>query len=316
MQAVKHLNSYMDALTEIFVSPKGSQKQPAVRKFAVDFVIDIPVKSKQNPESDEDSATMSARRTVELSLPPAKLCQELMTFPDNQDLRLRAEEHSTAQLVRLMSMAKLKLPEHLQDLENEEWFHEDSETLEQMHPATAWEMSRKRFMRRIDWEAVDKLYEEAVEGLKQDAAAAGLVAKSGCRRREVIAQIVSHVRVSDEEEVDTIHQGISLRRISMLLELHFDDLELEAYGMLWERCCLVLTPPRDYNSSPASVTKRKLKGHDTGFSLTLHADESATIQVPVDFHDDELVRELEANIADIHDLITANDKFESILGSV
>lgn len=52
------------------------------------------------------------------------------------------------------------------------------------------------------------------------------------------------------------------------------------------------------------MKKRQRKNLMTGFSFTLHPDNTITIQMPVDFQDDELLKQFETNLSDFYELLT------------
>jgi hypothetical protein len=185
-------------------------------------------------------------------------------------------------------------------------------------PKTAYEKSRDRFTARIQWHNYDKLYKEAVAGMNADVLTRGLIAKSSVRRRAMIARILSNVRLKYAENDDTpskisfTEQLVTFRRLSLLLETHFEELQMEEFGAMWESSRIVLTEPRTYNISGSSTRKRRSSNSaaESGYSFTLHPDLSVTITIPIDFHDDELIDELDSNVWDFYNFIAdRNDAF-------
>ena len=89
---------------------------------------------------------------------------------------------------------------------------------------------------------------------------------------------------------------------------------------LWERCCIILAAPRNYNTSPSALHKRGQKRQkksvdnnngvtddcDDGFAFTLHRDNSVTIQIPIDFRDEELIQQLKRNVNDFYAMTYTN----------
>lgn len=126
----------------------------------------------------------------------------------------------------------------------------------------------------------------------------------------MIANMLASVRL--QEETDVVEQVVAMRRLSLLLDEHFETLHLERFGRLWEKCNFVLAPARLYNTSASALHKRRLRmgGDQTGYSFTLHPDFSVTIHIPLDFRDDELIQELDRNLWDIYELI--DDGFNSL----
>jgi hypothetical protein len=175
---------------------------------------------------------------------------------------------------------------------------------------SSYHKSRERFASSIDWKKYNQLYQQAVVDMNADFATEGLVANHAGRRRSMIAGVLSKLRL--KEETTMVEQLVAIRRLSLLFDEHFETLHMEEFGRLWENCHLVLTPTRPYNTSSSALHKRRLQRGDTGFSFTLHPDFSVTIEIPIDFRDDELIVELERNLWDIYELREADDGFESV----
>lgn len=289
-------------------------------------------KKAKKPKDNEDT-TATSRRKVELALPPLDLCRRLTSLnagPESSELREKVQRHAAIQLVRLLKIASLDVPKDL-DVEQDyggEGEHMDSFwsselgldqqgrphrgrfDFEENEQQRAYNQNRERFTRSINWKKYDELYKKAVVDMKADFATEGLIKNHAGRRRTMIANILAKLRL--KEETDPIQQLVAIRRLSLLLDDHFETLSMEEFGRLWESCNFVLTPERLYNISSSALHKRRLQQADTGFSFTLHPDFSVTIEIPIDFRDDELIQELERNIWDIYDLLEGDDGFESI----
>ena len=194
-------------------------------------------------------------------------------------------------------------------------------------PLGRYRAARDRFTSRIDRKKLDRAYRKAVAEMEADIATSGSIRNSAGRRRRFVAGILSNVRVerrgewradggdgefeSDDDgdgaAVDFQQQLIAVRRLSLLLDEHFDDLELEDMGSYWERCSIVLGPPR------IGRRRRRRSGEDDGFCFTLHAaDDRVTIRVPVDFDDEELVSQLQQNVWEFNDIVCGGDDLDEI----
>lgn len=83
----------------------------------------------------------------------------------------------------------------------------------------------------------------------------------------------------------------------------------EDLGKMWDSTTFVLTAPRNYNTSPSALyrrRKRKVNGDvmvNDGFAYALHADDSITIHIPVDFRDEELIPQLKRHVKDYYSLM-------------
>jgi hypothetical protein len=340
LSAIQHLNSYLDTVQTILSAHSLSKRtqEPSTRIFEVDFMMTLPEQTVSSGRAKklkklkvEEGDAPTSRRKVELALPPLDLCRRLASLPHGPELtelRDKVQRHSSIQLVRLLKVASLPVPKDLDtEAENEDgnmqdfWSHElgldqqgqtrvsrfDFVENEQQR---AYHQNRERFTRSINWKKFDALYKKAVADMKADFATEGLIKDHTGRRRSTIANILSKLRL--QEETDPVQQLVAIRRLSLLLDEHFETLSMEEFGRLWESCKFVLTPERQYNTSSSALHKRRLQRADTGFSFTLHPDFSVTIEIPIDFRDDELIQELERNVWDIYDLLEADDGFESI----
>jgi hypothetical protein len=179
-------------------------------------------------------------------------------------------------------------------------------------PKTAYEKARDRFTAKIQWHNFDRLYKDAVVGMEAEATAEGLISKHPVRRRAMIARILANVRLHKPEaensppsNISFVEQLVAFRRLSLLFDRHFDDLQMEDFGAMWESSRIILTDPRPYNTSQTALHKRKAShlAEPSGFSFTLHPDHSVTITIPIDFHDEELIEELDQNVWDFYDFV-------------
>jgi hypothetical protein len=161
------------------------------------------------------------------------------------------------------------------------------------HPSSArakYRANRERFTSAINWKEYEKVYRAAVADMQADRMTSGLVRNHAGRRRRLIAKILSHAECDDT--VDLTEQLVAFRRLSLLLDEHFDELQLEDLGAHWESCRLELSSDRD-------------------FAFSLHPDNTVTIRIPVDFTDEQLIRELDRNLWDFVDIVE-DDSFSGI----
>jgi hypothetical protein len=179
-------------------------------------------------------------------------------------------------------------------------------------PKNAYEKARDRFTSKIQWHNFDRLYRDAVAGMNAEATAEGLISKNPKRRRAMIARILANVRLRKPEAESTASSRISFaeelvafRRLSLLFDRHFDELQMEDFGAMWESSRIILTDPRPYNTSQSALQKRKAShlAEASGFSFALHPDHTVTITIPIDFHDEELIEELDQNVWDFYDFV-------------
>ena len=93
---------------------------------------------------------------------------------------------------------------------------------------------------------------------------------------------------------------VAYRRLLRLFDEHFDELQLEDLGRFWEDLvtAIVVTKARPYNTSTSALRKRRRRQLETGYAFTVHHDDTVTIQIPIDFTNDELIQELRRNVRD------------------
>ncbi|GAX28471.1 hypothetical protein FisN_4Hh338 [Fistulifera solaris] len=319
LSAIQNLNAYLDAIQGILSSSVA--REPSVRLFEVDFTMthsDDPKRRAKNKKLQAD-AEYTSRRKIELALPPLDLCREAATNPS---VRPRIHRHGAGQLLRLLRMASLAVPQSLENHVDEGYDGQQQERTQMNiwdlemdldkdfgarrsygapRRETPYEASRRKFVERINWEKYDRMYEKAVADMEADFATRGLLANNPAGQRRMIANVLSKVRIG--REISGWEQLVAVRRLSLLFQQNFDLLHMEEFGRLWEKCAIVLKPARNFNTSPSALHKRRLKQEETGFAFTLHPDFSVTIEIPLDFGDEEVIRELERNVWDMYDLI-------------
>jgi hypothetical protein len=334
--AIQNLNAYIDAVDSLLPKTnKVSVRESSTRLFPVDFVIslsdsentDVKILLKKRKES----AITTSRRKVELVLPPR---------PGTHDA---VQRHAAGQIVRLLQMAGLQVPadhdiynddantnDQQQQQQHDPWqgawndefgldqeddpirphhANDDERQGRRSSPSSVYQENRERFTASINWTKYNQIYRQAMSDLEADLATSGLVDDNVGRRRTVIANLLATTRL-EEETTPLLDQAVAFRRLSLLLDQHFEALHMEKFGRLWENCNLVLTPARSYNTNATALHKRRQRHDPDGFAFTLHPDFAVTVHIPIDFRDDELVQELDRNLWDIYDII--EDGFEGL----
>jgi hypothetical protein len=335
MTAIQNLNAYMDTLQSMASGKTAPSKQYYGGVVEIDFVMQL----EGGIGTKKGGGPKLSRRKVELLLPPKPLVRELLASgggtPSSASVR-RLQEHSRYEIFKLLRVAGLNIPNDVRGAESFEdaWVRELGLTTEDydvgdnssapsspdsaftggfrrahnIRPKTAYERNRDKFTANIQWQNYDRLYKEAVRDMNADLATDGWIKNHTGRRRSMVAGILSRVRLQkpqdDQEPISFVEQLIAFRRLSLLLESNFEELQMEDFGEMWESCRIVLTPARDYNASGSALHKRRIKeGGATGFSFTLHPNLSVTIHIPIDFRDDELIQELDRNVWDFYEFV-------------
>jgi hypothetical protein len=205
---------------------------------------------------------------------------------------------ATRELIKLLQVADLPIPPDMHDDGHDDDIlnaQDDGTELADIlsrphhpHMSTSerqYRENRERFVSRINWTAYRNAYRDALADMRADHMTSGLVRNHAGRRRRLIAGILSRTGCdNDPGRIDPVDQLIAIRRLSLLLDEHFDRLQLEDMGAYWEKCRLVLSLER-------------------GFVFALRPDDMVTIRIPIDFTGEQFIRELDCNIWDFLDVV-------------
>ena len=117
---------------------------------------------------------------------------------------------------------------------------------------------------------------------------------------------MSNIRFT--ESISPLERLVAYRRLLRFLDQHFDELRLEDSGKYWEeQMTLMVGEHRPYNTSPSALRKLRQKNlkkkhrqqhFETGYSFTIHHDNTVTVTIPIDFDHHELLQELLRNMQD------------------
>ncbi len=201
-------------------------------------------------------------------------------------------------------------------------------------PKSEYEKSRERYMNTVDWKKHKVMYEDALRDAERDIATEGLMTMSDERKKRFVSGIISRIRIFDglfddpilketqasyhhniklDKSLEPLQQLIAMRRISLLFNDNFQDLEMEDMGRVWESMTIVLVAERKgqnvIKGVPYSRLKRLKRGRESGFKFCYHSDDNITVYVPIDFQDEELIKEMKAHLCDFHALCMAEDGF-------
>jgi len=295
-------------------------------------------KKKSVGDYDDESVPFASRRKVQLTWPPP---EPYLTSQNHRQQQLRRQQvvrHASGQLVKLLRAAGLEPPPMSLDTE---WENEIQYELsdyggdderrrryrtnrtvldEASRRRRVYDASRERFAARIDPAGLRAAYRRAVADMNADIATSGQLRNARGRRRKLVANLLAKVSIEKVEEqskkdkegggaattVDAYEHLIALRRLSLILDDHYDELHLEEFGSYWENCDIVLGPARRRGWRKDLRTSRRRGGGgggDNGFCFTLRPDNRVTIRIPVDFRDDELICELDRNLWDFYDIV-------------
>jgi len=311
---------------------------------------DVPVASRRSVELTFSERDVSAVQMVDAA-------NGRYSVPAAISLRVKAMN----EIVKLLRVAGLQVPTNLhaliEEASNELSMHERMLLEDELdlggnkgknfgrsfkystRPKTPYEESRERYMNSVDWKKYNVMYDEALEDMKRDAATDGLISMNEERKQRLVAEVISRIRIfdvsvdmdgdgdgasvagGDEDSLDVLQQLIGIRRMSLLLNDHFEELEMEEMGRLWETMVIVLTPERKANQQPGktglpySRLKRLRKGRESGFKFSFHSDDRLTVYVPIDFLDDEFIGEMKTHLGDFFSLCLSRGGLEDYFPS-
>jgi hypothetical protein len=335
LKAIQNVNSYMDGTLAMIMSNTKYPFDTSQNIMQVDFIMALPKSTIFSSKSKKQqlASPTTSRRTVELQVPPPTMSP------------LQVKGHVQRQFAKLLRIAGLTVSSSQWEEEDDNdygsnnvgdekntapvvnadtdpfWVeqtlqdessrrHRRSASFSQRKPKTEWEHSRDKFTSDIDWNKFDRIYDEAVQDMHANIQTQGMIRNSPKRRRALLASIMQNVRVT--AEITPLEQLVALRRIFRLLDEEFDKLQLETLGKYWEEVRIVLQASRAYNTSTSALSKRRMKKLETGFSFTIHSNNTVTIRVPIDFHEDELVEELDRNVWDFYHWKQQENGIESV----
>ena len=377
LHALQTLNGMIDTIEQIHArafqpskaSARGQKGRIELKNtYTIEFLV-----SSENPSTGASHAAVkkrrevpsSSRRSVELAFSDREI-HSVQTVDQNGRYSVKAAEalkwKAMSELGKLLRVAGLPISNDLRAqmdrarsnsgslLEEELSFGLGNQGQEQgggIHgrnfqygtprPKTAFEESRERFMKSVDWKKFNKMYDEALEDMERDLATEGLISMNEERKQRLVAEVISKIRIFDESDViretgddsnvdkedaiDPVSQLIAIRRLSLLLNDNFDALEMEEMGRLWESMVIVLknrnNPHDDQGKTglPFSRLKRLKKGKESGFKFAFHSDDRVTVYVPIDFLDDEFLGEMKVHLADFYSLCLSKGELEDHLPS-
>ena len=141
------------------------------------------------------------------------------------------------------------------------------------------------------------MYQDALQDAEAHLLTRHKIRNTPQLRNALLARVLSNIQFTDR--VLPLERLVAYRRLLRLMDEHFDDLHLEDFGTFWEeKMTWIVTEARPYNTSSSAMRKRRQRHLETGYSFSIHADDTVTVTVPIDFANDELVQELRRNIMD------------------
>ena len=304
LQAIQSLNQYLDMIKHMVATanrePGKPFRYPSSDISEIEFILYTEDVTKKGRKKKDLSMIMS-RRNVELLLPS----KSLMERGEDEQLILFAKD----QLSRLLHVAGLKVPKPKpRPSKAQEENTTSSSKLRQdgdrEFSQRSFEANQRAFVSKIDWQKVDEMHEQALKDREADIVTQGLFVDNLHGKRKLIAHTLSQLQVQ-REGLTMLEELIAIRRMSLILEENFEELELDDLASFWwSRCTMILTKPRPYNTSSSAIYKRIQRGDgDNGFRVTFHADKRITMTIPSDFRDDELVDEFKRNIWEFEQFI-------------
>ncbi|CAJ1921510.1 unnamed protein product [Cylindrotheca closterium] len=310
--AIQSLNSYVDGATTLEKGGTYPFSSYESGLMDIEFVMSF------RKTGTKSANPTTSRRKVELQVPPPTMDPKRVT------------PHVQRQVVKLLRMADLPVPLLDYDEEGEEAAEAQrqmtdpnrqggiseaymgNQVLRQQQSSrkTAWDRSRDRFHARLNWKKYDQIYKQALHDAQAHQMTKDMIRNNPRARRLLLSKILSNIQFTDN--VIPLERLVAYRRLLRLIDENFDELSIEDFGKYWEELSIVITEARPYNTSSSAMKKRRRRNLETGYSFTIHHDDSVTVTVPVDFQNDELVQELQRNVGDFYQWTLQDNSVESI----
>ena len=326
-------------------------------KYIIEFMVPSSSSSSLSTSTSTKTST-STRRSVELSFTKKERDDVQSIHPISGKYSIKAANRlkikGQDEIVKLLKVAGLVVPKDYYDerrrntfrsIESDDYDTEESafvrdqldiEDENMNHPyyhsqrrnqqhqqrsLTPYEQSRQTFIKeKMNYKKYTKLYSEALEDAKRNAVTTGLIHNNEGRRRRMVSDLMSRIRIYDNENtitkktkenkyddannngLDIAQQLIAIRRITLLFNENFELLRLEQMGRVWEHLVIVLMPSRLNNND-----NRKSK-IESGFKFSFHDGTRLTAYIPIDFLDYELLNEMSRHLEDLNELMLDKDQ--------
>mmetsp|Transcript_21060 Transcript_21060/g.34848 ORF Transcript_21060/g.34848 Transcript_21060/m.34848 type:complete len:388 (-) Transcript_21060:1295-2458(-) len=314
MEALQNINGFMDTL--------DATCEGKVVDWPTMLPIEFLLKTDEITGRKKKKEEIITRRKVELVVPPVSLRNLIVSSKGNdrkQSIQ-RLQNEVKREMAKLLQVAGLAVPRDVDDIMNEDEYWDgvlENEILEEdrsaggvgrrfttdERPKSKREKARDRFVRSLDREKFDKMYNAAVKDMEADSATSGFIKNHAILRQDLVNSVIAKVRIDKEAEIEMLDELITLRRLSLIMEDNFDKLQMEEFGRMWEDLTIILANPRDFGTSETAMRKRRKRGQESGFRFTYCADNKVTIHVPLDFRDEELLAELDRNLSDWFNMV-------------
>ena len=260
-------------------------------KFDVEFMVQTSEETIGKKEKDQ----VWSRRSVELMLSP-----QLVSIDRSRDKVAHQKLHVQAQeqIAKLLRVAGLhvdaqRVQDQIRVTEKSDTEEDERDFLQEqlgiglprgLRYQTRFEKSRRRFVDNFDHAKHRQLYEQAYSDAVADLATSDQLYSQRDNERKynfvsrILSRLVMHESCQKDPSYITL-QLIALRRMSLIFIDDFETLQMHDFGRLWEEITIVLLP------------KRENRKGDSGFKFSLDSDHKITAHVPIDFLDEEIVRE-------------------------
>jgi hypothetical protein len=252
------------------------------------------------------------RRKVELSVPSVSLRDKIIQSTGPERLNhvnylQRLIHYEFSKILKIaglpVNVSPLYTPDEVWDsiakdrIERQEDSSAGSSFDFDMEPKTKRDFAREYFFKSMDFDKLNRYYMEKSRDEEARKSMQGLIKKNPILRQNLVNGIIERVRVHKDANIEFLDQLVTLRRLSLLLEDNFDALSMEENGKMWEDMTIILLNPRTYSISGSALQKRRKRGEPSGFQFTYAADSRVTVEMPIDFKDDELLSEFKRNLS-------------------
>ena len=364
-KALQTINGMIDTIDQVYGRAADPSKDTikgrldVQKNYTIEFLVHTD--TGKNAVKKQKDVPMASRRSVELQFSDREINSVQMIDSNGNYSVLAAaalKVKAMKEIAKLLRVAGLQIPNNLHS-QLEEVSRESADNRISKHGRllqdelnfdrengdnygrnfernlSPFEKSRQKYTESIDWKKYNQMYKESVIDMEKDLATEGLISMNAERKQRLVAEVISRVRVFDQnvdgkmndykgdgmnDSLDTLHQLIAIRRLSLLLNDNFQELEMEEMGRLWETIIFVLAPERKARQQgktglPYSRLKRLRKGMESGFKFSYQGDDRLTVYVPIDFLDDEFLSELKSHLGDFYSICLSKGGLEDYFPS-
>jgi len=318
LDAIQTLNNMIDTIEQTLESIQHSRTISASDSIRPAYAIEFMVPTTNNDETQTRQSCVYTRREVCLTFPPelqsmiqGTILGSIAATTSKQGTVQAVQNRTRQEINKLLTAAGLPLLQHETSTTNQTSSVEDEGSGSAngfrfgggvghlISPSRLkWGLNQNKPPPNIDWNRWNARMKRAEEGMMQDIATMGFTTPR--KKRRVVAGVLSRVRVSDEGvTVTLLEQATCLRRLGILLQDCYEDLDMEDHGRVWDQLVIVLKHEDEegLNRQQRIRNRRKQNSMESGYKFSWGSKDKVTITIPTDFDNAELVQEFRQHLS-------------------